>query len=179
MSPDAPEANAPLDKRLGEPTEVFQPSPANTVAGYIIAALLLAAAWAAIWFPLRAARLAGWNLPFNREKGWCWFAVLMLVAIGVGLAIGAVALLLKLRVISARRVELCPGGLRFWSGSIAEEVPWAEVRAIRETTVYQRPPVLKGEAQLLLPKLASKGYTVVAASGKVFACDGNSIKEHV
>ena len=44
--------------------------------------------------------------------------------------------------------------------------------------MYERPPVLKGPAQLLLPKVLSKSYVVTRKDEKEFQFDGNSIRGH-
>ena len=75
----------------------------------------------------------------------------------------------------SRRLEFCTGGFRYCSHRPAEDVLWSGVVRAKETILYERPPVLKGAAKFLVPKVASSNYTVVAASGKEYLFTGDSV----
>lgn len=160
----------------GQAVEVFKPMMGNIIAGFILSMLLIIGGAAAVGFPLRGAYLAGWNLPLEAKQGWCWLAV------GLGCFLGAVllgcgaGLAVYSRWLAAHRVEVHANGFRYCSRQSAEDVPWAQVRRIRETILYERPPILKGPAKLLIPKVASTSYTVVTATDKEYGFDGNSVK---
>ena len=77
----------------------------------------------------------------------------------------------------SHRVEICVNGFRSWSGKSSEEVAWTEIARIRQTTLYERHPIVKGPVKLLVPKIASTIYSIVTISGKEYAYNGNSIKE--
>ena len=132
---------------------------------------------AAIVFPWREAYLANWKLPFQVQRGWCWLAVgglsatgLMLVTVGVGIGVFA-------HGIMSSFVEICRDGFRFKWRTSAESVPWKLVTRIQETIFYERPPLLKWPASLLLPKFASASYLVFTATDKSYPFDGNSVRE--
>jgi hypothetical protein len=161
---------------LGDRLQVFTPMMANTIAGFIISALLLVGGAAAICFPLRAAYVAGWDLPVNVNKGWSWLAVGLFCLIGTGLTVGGGVLATYCYGLISHRVEVWTNGFRYCSRQSVEEVFWADIDRIRETVLYERPPILKGPAKLLLPKLTSISYTVMTVSGKEYGFDGNSVK---
>src|SRR5262249_16939267 len=105
----APEAG------LGDRLHLFKPMMANVIAGFIISTLLLVGGAVAIGFPLRAAALADWNLPFDVKKGWSWLAVGGFCLLGVGLTVGGVVLARYSRGLISRRVEVCANGFRYCS----------------------------------------------------------------
>jgi hypothetical protein len=162
---------------VGERIAVFKPTTSNIVAGFILSSLCFAGGIAAIGFPLRGASLANWSLPFEAKTGWCWFAVGGFCAMGIILTIGGVVTAAYSRGLISRCVEICQGGFRYCSQRSTVGVPWTSVSSITETILYERPPLLKGPAKLLLPKFKSKSYRVVTCSAQEYAFDGDSIKE--
>ena len=66
-------------------------------------------------------------------------------------------------------------GFCSFAGETELDVLWEEVVAISETVVYQRPPILKYPAILLLPKLASYSYLIEMTSRKTCSFDGNTV----
>jgi hypothetical protein len=164
------------DNNLGARTDVFKPMQANIVAGFILSTLMLVGGAAAVGFPLRAAYLANWNLPAHAQKGMSWLAVGLFCLIGIGLIVGGVILAFYSRGLTSRRVEVCANGFRYCGRRSTDDVFWDDIDCIKETILYERPPLLKGPAKLLLPKIASTSYTVVTTSGKEYGFDGNSIK---
>ena len=161
---------------IGEVVEVFHPGMDNVVAGFILSALLLCGGAAAVGLPVRAAYLAGWNLPMNAKPGWSWSAVGLFCAIGVALLGAGVALAVYARWLAGHRVDMCANGLRQVTPRSVSEVRWADVAAIRETVLYERLPLLKGPAKLLLPKIASRSYMVVTVAGAEHGFDGDSVR---
>ncbi len=166
----------PESADLGERVEVFKPMPGNIVAGFIISALLVGGGAAAAGFPLRGAALAGWQLPVEAKAGWCWLAVGIMCVVGLVLLACGVGLALYCKGLISHRVEVFTNGFRYCAGRDTDDVAWAQVAHIRETILYERHPILKGPAKLLLPKVASASYAVVTAAGKEYGFDGNSIK---
>lgn len=164
------------DAPVGERLQIFRPMRGNIVAGFIISSLSFVGGAAAIGVSLRAAYLAHWNLPFDVKNGWCWLAVGLFCLIGVVLIVIGVVLAAFSRGLISHRVEICQEGFRYCSRQSTEGVLWASVSRIRETTSYERPPLLKGPAKLLLPEIANASYTIVAISGKEYVFDGNSVK---
>ncbi len=94
----------------------------------------------------------------------------MLVTVGVGIGVFA-------HGIMSSFVEICRDGFRFKWRTSAESVPWKLVTRIQETIFYERPPLLKWPASLLLPKFASASYLVFTATDKSYPFDGNSVRE--
>jgi hypothetical protein len=173
------DTHAPADAQaaeLGERIEVFRPMMGNVIAGFILSGLVLVGSAAAIFFPLRAAYLANWNLPFDVKTGWSWLAVGLCEVLGIGLLIGGLALLVYSRGLLSHCVEIYANGFRYCSGRSAECVLWTHVSHVRELILYERHPILKGPAKFLLPKVASTSYLVHTISGKEYGFDGNSIR---
>jgi len=162
------------DERLGKCERVFKPTSGNIVAGFIISLLLVLAGLAAIFLPLRDANSAGWNLPFYVEKGSSWAALVGLCVFGAILIAGGIALAMFARFLLSHRVDVCANGFRFFSRGGPDDVLWADISLIRESIHYARPPLLKGAARFLLPKVASTSYTVIMKDGKEYSFDGNS-----
>jgi hypothetical protein len=173
---DGPIDLVPQGTEPGEPIELFRPMTANIVAGFIIAAIMIIAGVAFIGFPLRGAYQAHWNLPFKVDKGWCWLAVGLFNVLGVGLVVGGVMLSAYSKRLISSWTEVSPDGFRnCWRGDLAS-VRWADVSRIKETILHERPPVLKAPANMLLPTVASRSYTITTKEGKEYGFDGNSIK---
>jgi hypothetical protein len=166
----------PADADLGAPIDVFKPMAANVAAGFVLAGLLVVAGAAAVWFPLWGAYRAGWNLPLNAEKDWSWLTVVLFAVIGVLALWMAAAFAQFARGLIAHRVEVYADGFRHHTRGGVEAVRWADVAGVRETILYERPPVLKGAARLLIPKVASTSYAVATRAGKVYEFDGNAVK---
>jgi hypothetical protein len=167
---------APPGSALGDRLQDFRPMTATVIAGFILSVLLVAGGLAAIGFPLRSAVRAGGDLPFAAEKQMSWLVVGFLSLLGIGLTVGGAALAVFSRGLISRRVEVCVNGFRHCSRRSVEEVLWTDVALIRENIVYERYPILKGPAKLLLPKVASTSYWVITTGGKEYRFDGDSIK---
>jgi hypothetical protein len=148
----------------------------NVAAGLVISALLLTGGAAAAGFSLRAAYLAGGDLPLNAEKDVSWVVVGLGCVAGLLLLGGGVALAVYCRGLLAHRVEVRAGGFRYVTRRSADDVRWEEVARVVETVVYERHPVLKFPASMLLPKVASTSYTVVTGSGREYEFDANSVR---
>ena len=162
---------------LGDKLDVFKPMVGNIVAGFILSALLIAASAAAIAFPLRGAYERGWQLPFEFvNRGWSWPTVGLFVLLGIGLAAGGVFLLYYATSLISRRVEFYADGFCVYAGRRSELVLWTDVDQIRETILYERPPILKGPAKLILPEFASRFFAIHTTSGNEYQFDGNSVK---
>ncbi len=157
--------------------QVFRPGLGNALAGVVSALALLAAAAALV---ARSAWLvyAGGGRPPPQTRGDGspdWAGVVMMAVVGLGLAAGA-ALLRYARWLLAHRVEVRPDGFRYGAGASADEVPWSDVVLIRELIRYERSPVLKFPARLLLPKLDRTSYAVTTAGGKAYYFGVNSVR---
>ena len=161
--------------RLGECVRVFKPRTANIVLGFFFGALLVAGGLAMIGVALQAAYLAGWNLSFQVDKGWCWLAVGLVCLLGVVFSAGGVGLALFSRYLLSHRVEVHENGFRYCSGRSVENVRWPDISLIQQTTVYQRLPLVKGPAKMLMPQVAETFYVVTLAGGKVYRFDRNTL----
>lgn len=161
---------------LGNPVRVFKPSMANVIAGFILSAVMIAGGLWAIIFFVHAAWAAGWNLPFSAKKGMCWFAVIAFSVIGLAL-IGAGAFLARLSkgLLKGGAIIYERGFCRIVRGAVTG-VLWEEVSGFKEIVILERPPVLKGAASLLVPKIKNTVY-VARAMGRDIEFDGNSIGE--
>jgi hypothetical protein len=164
--------HAPLGARI----ELFRPMMANLIAWGIFSFLLFGGGLAILGSILREVYLAGGNLPAAAKEGMSWLVVGAGSGLGVGLVVSGVCFACFFRWLTSHEVELCENGFRYREGKNCEEVAWTAITSIRETVLYERPPLLKGPAKLLLPKLANKSYTVITKNGKEFAFTEESIK---
>lgn len=164
------------DSALGDLIEGFRPSSANIVAGMVISIALMIGGALAIVLPLRQAYLARWHLPFEVDKGWCWLAVGGFALIGAILVVVGAFLARFCKGLLSRRVELRENGFRYCSRQSIDDVPWTDVSLVQETNRHERPPILKGPAKLLIPKVISTNYSVLTVAGKKYHFDGNSVK---
>jgi hypothetical protein len=163
---------------VGEPIEVFRPGVASIFAGFILGLLFCGGAAALFSFIIREIDLAGGDLPLlDSDKGSISWAVAGLVLLtAVGLSLAGLAFTYIAWSLIARRVEFCANGFRYFTKGSVEEVSWAGVASIRQTVIYEKPPLLKGPAKALLPKMASSTYDVVTKSGKEYSFNGDSVK---
>lgn len=166
----------PMSLSLGQVVEEFNPTAANVVAGHILALLLFGGSLSIVWFMSKELLRARWPLPLYRENEVCWIIVGVALAFTIGLATGSVFLARYARSLSSRGFALCADGFRYREGDACDDVPWSDIEGIREIVTYERPPVLKGPAALLVPKVASYSYAIVHKSGKTFHFDGNAVK---
>lgn len=166
----------PAVVRLGERIASFKPGMSNVVAGSIISVLLLGGGLTLVGFIVREIYRSGGNLPVDTKKGMSWLAVGIGSLLGGGLVVGGVFLARYVRWLLSHEVDLCEEGFRYRQGKGCEEIPWSGVASVRQIVLYQRPPLLKGPAKLLLPEMASKSYVVTTKDGKDFSFDGDSVK---
>ena len=156
------------EKELGKLLGNFKPTWVTVIAGGILAVLAAAGAAALFWFPLQGAYAAHWKLPFWADRGWCWGAIGLSSLLCVVFAGVAVVLAYVTVGMIGLRTALFERGFLYVSRADQQSVLWSDVTSICETTVYERPPILKGPAQLLLPKVTSRFYEIKTADGRGF-----------
>ncbi len=165
-------------QHLGRKVQDFGPGISNIIAGFILSCLSLAAGVSGVFFPLREAYRAHWNLPFEAKTGWCWFAVGVLNLLGLLMLFVAWFLFTFSRHLMTRNLRIYEDGFQMEIDGKDLSVRWDQIALIVETTVYERPPILKGPARLLLPEIASKRYTLVRNSAnEALVFDGNTVKD--
>jgi hypothetical protein len=122
-----------------------------------------------------------WNLggkmPFWAEKGMCWGAVLFGLMAVAAFAGGGGVLLWIVFLTMPVRVQVHEHGFVHRLGAKRDLVAWSDIAAIKEIVLYERLPLLKGPAQLLLPKVSSRSYAISCHDGKSFNYDVNSFKK--
>jgi hypothetical protein len=123
-----------------------------------------------------AAYRANWNLPFNADHGWCWFAVALMSLFGIGFLVGGFCLMKYSKRLISFRVDFFANGFCHRAHGLAESVFWSEVACVRKTNLYQRLPLLKGAAKAFMPTVESNYYTVVMKSGKKIIFSGNDVQ---
>jgi hypothetical protein len=160
---------------LGERLELFKPRMTNIAAWWIVSLGLIAGGLFLLGYIPRVVYLAGGQLPADAKQGWSWIAVIVGSFAAIMAVIGGALLLQIARWLLAHEVEVCENGFRYREGKSCDEVGWSTIAAIRETVLYERPPLLKWPAKLLLPKLASTSYTVTTQDGREFGFSGDSI----
>jgi hypothetical protein len=81
-----------------------------------------------------------------------------------------------MRSLLSFRVFLHENGLAQRSGANQDLVLWSDVVTMKEIVLYERPPLLVGAAQYLLPKFASRTYAVWCRDDRKFGFSVHSIK---
>jgi hypothetical protein len=161
---------------LVERVRTSAPSTSNVVAVFILSTLMIGTGVTGIVMPLHAAYEAHWRLPFNVEKGWSWFAVVLMTLLGTGILIGGIFLARFSKNLISYRVDFYANGFRHRSRRFTEQVLWSEVASVRETIVEENLPLLKGPAKRALPAVESRSYSVVTKQGTEIIFDGNVVQ---
>jgi len=168
-------------EQLGEIKREFKPGLENLVAGIIIGLLMIGGGCALIYLPTNGVMESGGNLPFWTEKGqkgWSWGAAGLMVALGLGLVIGGIFLILWIRSLFTFRLCVAQNGFSVSDKKSVRIIGWDDIVSVQETHLYERPPLLKGVAKYALPKMKSKSFVVKVKQGDAIAFDGNTIKGH-
>ena len=80
------------------------------------------------------------NLPFWVEKGWCWGAVGLTAALGIGAIVGGVFLIRWMRSLSSLRVKVGAHGLSVTQKEGTHVIAWPDIVSVQETHLYERGP---------------------------------------
>ncbi|HTU93379.1 MAG TPA: hypothetical protein VMF69_25080 [Gemmataceae bacterium] len=150
-------------EELGEIRREFKPGLENLVAGIVIGLLLIVGGCVLTGFSIKGAIESGGNLPLWTEKGqrgWSWGAVGIAGALGIGLMIGGFVLIYWMRSLFSLQVRVGQNGFAVIEKKSIQIIAWEEIESVRETHLYERPPLLKGVAKYALPKLMSKIFMV-------------------
>lgn len=156
----------------------FKPGLDNLIAGIIIGLLLVGGGCTAAFFAVKGVVDGRGSLPVWQEKGWSWTAVALMGAIGIGLVIGGFFLIRWMRSLFSLRVSVDRDGVSVTERDTTQVFPWQDILLVRETHLYERPPILKGAAKYALPKTMSKSFVVKRKDGQDFAFNGTTIKGH-
>jgi hypothetical protein len=163
-------------QRLGTPEEVFRPSLANLVAGYIIGALLAFGGAATVVAVLHQSVLGGKDMPlWPKDKEPSWFALGIFFLLGLGLLAGAWFLVNWVRGLFSFRVLFCRDGFAQVYRDKVDTCRWDEVEHVEERVIQEHFP-LKGPARHAVPMGKSRHYFVRRRDGVEFGFDGNSVK---
>jgi hypothetical protein len=168
-----------IAQEIGEIRGEFKPGLENIIAGIIIGLLLISAGGAGVYFPVNGVIESHGNLPFWVEKGWCWGAVGLLMALAIGAIVGGVFLIRWMRSLIFLRVRVGSIGLSVTQRDETRVIAWPDIVSVQETHLYERPPLLKGVAKYALPKALSKSFMLTTKYGEPFGFDGNTIRGHV
>ncbi len=156
----------------------FKPSTSNLIAGLIIALLMIGGSVGIGGLLFRGISDSGGKLPLWADKGWCWVAIAIFFMIAMVLLVGGFFVLYWMWSLVALRVVCNHGGFSVVTRAGTENFLWCHIVYVRETHLFQRPPVLTGPAILLLPKIQSKSYILRTDDNREFAFDGNTIRRH-
>jgi hypothetical protein len=165
----------PPTTSLGERIETFKPTKRNVIAGAVLCLLFVGCGLAIVGLVIRQAILAGGKLPAFAQRDMSWFVVVVGSLIGLGLAAAGVPVFYFLRRLRVHRVDWCENGFRYWEGERFDEVVWETVESVRETLLYERPPIFYWPLILLVPVMVSRSYVVRTKKGDEFCFDCNSI----
>jgi hypothetical protein len=166
-------------QEIGEIRREFKPGLENLFAGVIIGLLLIGFGCAGLFVSAKAVIESRGSLPLIVEKGPCWAMVGVFSALGIGAIVCGVFLIRWIRSLSSLRVAVGVDGLSVTRRDQSDVMAWADIVSVRETRLYERPPLLKGVAKYALPKVMSKNYRLEMNGHEPFHFDGNAIKGHV
>jgi hypothetical protein len=168
-----PTATAQL---LGALTREFRPPLTNVVAGYIIALLLLGGDFYLVRSVYLYVRSRGFNLPWFAENEFSW-AMVVLAGLGaILLLVTACVLMAWLWSLRSYRIGIYENGILKRTAKLQSHLLWTDIVEVQEIITYEQLPIVKGAAKLLVPKVASRSYTVRPANGEGFVFEPNSIK---
>lgn len=161
---------------LGEIIRSFKPGAARLAAGTLFAVILIGAGPVFLIHTVNVVRRYAGRLPFAAEHEMSWLMVGLMVAVAIGLSVGGVFLWRYVQVLRTLTVELCAGGLRVVRGEARDDVPWKQFDAITETIVYERAPIVKGAAKMLVPIQKSMSYELTTKDNKSFRYNADSLQ---
>jgi hypothetical protein len=163
---------------IGSMQRTFKPGADNLIAGAIIGLLMIGSGSTIAHFATKSVIERRGQLPFWAEEGWCWGAVALCVLLSVGLVIGGGFLIRWLWSLSSLQVHVGDDGFAVTRRDGQQLFMWDRIVHVKETHMYERPPILKGPVTLLLPKMKSKSYSVRRDDQEEFAFDGNTLRGH-
>lgn len=163
---------------IGRVRCTFKPGKDNLVAGVIIGLLMIAGGIAVGYLVISGVITSPAALPLWAEHGWCWAAVAIAGLVDAGLLVGGILLIAWMRNLASMRVDVGPSGFSVSTRTGIQVFLWDEIASVTETHLYERPPVLKGPAKLLLPEVKSRSYLVRRKDAEQFAISGTTIRGH-
>jgi hypothetical protein len=165
-------------REIGNFQRTFKPGADNLIAGVILGVLMMGGGCTIAYLMTKGVIESRGQLPFWAEKGWCWGAVALAALLALGLIIGGGILVQWMRSLSALQVHVGNDGFAVSRRDGQQIFTWLQIVSVKETHLYERPPLLKGPAKLLLPKMKSKSYLVRRDDHEEFAFDGNTLRRH-
>ena len=163
---------------IGKLQREFRPGMENLVAGVIIGLLLIGGGCVLGAFTIKGIIESRGQLPVWEDKGFSWGAACIFAFIVIIMIVGGALLIRWIWSLASLRVYVGARGFAVSRRDRLDIFLWDQIGGLKEIHVYERPPVLKGPAQLLLPKVLSKSYVVTRKDEKEFQFDGNSIRGH-
>lgn len=164
---------------LGDVVRSFKPAMSRVLAGMLFSVILTVGGLAFLAHTVNVVKGYGGRLPFAADHEMSWVLVGFMTLLALGLSVAGVFLWRYVQSLRALTVELCAGGLRIRRAEALEEIPWGDLDRISETIVYERAPIVKGPAQLLLPVQRSVSYHLTSKDGRTFRFDADSLKNIV
>jgi hypothetical protein len=156
----------------------FKPGADNLVAGVIIGLLMIGGGSTIAYFVTKGVIDSRAQLPFWAEKGWCWGSIGLAGLVAIVLLMGGVILIWAMLSLSSLRIHVGDAGLSVTSRTGDQVFQWDQIVRVKETHLYERPPLLKGPASLILPKVQSKSYVIVREDHEEFAFNATSVRRH-
>ena len=155
---------------LGPSEEVFRPSLLNIIAGFILGLFFVGFGLVMIVWVLHAVKD-----PKETNEAAKTAGVVIFCGAGGMFAIGGLCFAWFSFWLLSHRVEICQNGILYRAREGDVSIAWSDISLIRETTLYERPPILHAPAIYMLPKVKSKYFTIVMKSGKEYVFDENRV----
>ncbi len=164
-------------QEIGEIRREFKPAYENVIAGIIIGLLMIGGGCTALFFLVKAVIDSRGSLPFWAEKGWCWGAIGLGGALGLGLIAGGAFLVRWMSSVFSLRVKVGTDGLSVTRKGETQVIAWPDIMSIQETHLYES--VARGVVKYALPKVMSQTFLLKIKDREPFAFDANTIRGHV
>lgn len=150
----------------------------NVIAGYVLAMLAGIVGIGLTGLSVHGLWNANFSLPFYREQGWCWFAVVGILVVAAIFFFITYFLFLVSTTIFQRTVTLYENGFSIREGSEIREVFWYELSGVTEVKLREVIPVLQFPFSLLLPRWESKRFDLsVRGEEAPFSFDRNFVSD--
>ena len=158
--------------QLGAPAATFRPGFANLIAGIIVGLVMIGASGPVLVASFGIARQNDPKAPVAAS----WIGMGLGAVLGLGLAIGGIALIYWVRGMFSLRLYVCSHGFYYTHRGKLHVFRWEQIERVVETITQEYLP-LKGIAKYAAPPVERRSYVVRRKDGFEFGFGPNSIRK--